>query len=286
MEPTPTTAAQGESPQPARLHVAWRITIVFAVATAATLLISELATAFFGPDYDRGGHALQAVLRAPVFLAIVVAARHWLDRRSWSGIGLQPIRQGAKFLLLGFGAWLIPAMAAIVVLTSFGWVDITVDLSLGELVLLILTQMVLVFLLEAFPEEVVFRGYILRNIASASPLWAAVMGQSVIFAAWGFFSGAATTPDRLLLFLVIAYGMGYLRVITGSVWTTVGFHLSFQTVAQLLIGEQGLPLIVSDPLLLQLVAFGLVPFTVGIITVEAIVRPTVDWKKSVTDPVT
>jgi uncharacterized protein len=50
-------------------------------------------------------------------------------------------------------------------------------------------------------------------------------------------------------------------MLTGSVWACVGFHLAFQTVTQVFAGHP-----------LAMVVFGVVPFAVGIVLVERMVR--------------
>lgn len=140
-------------------------------------------------------------------------------------------------------------------------------------------------LYEALPEELVFRGYFYRNLADALPRWLAVLGQAGLFTLFGVAIGAAGSIDRVVLFLLFATVLGYLRAVTGSVWTGIGFHLAFQIVAQLTSPNHG-QFTVTDLLTLQGVAFVLLPFTLGALLVRAACRGRTGWRHPDPDPPT
>jgi membrane protease YdiL (CAAX protease family) len=164
---------------------------------------------------------------------------------------------------------------------SLGWVEITLTTSIGELVPLLISLMVLVFLFEALPEELVFRGYIYHNLNTVLPRWAAVGGQAVLFALWGVAIGAAPTIDRVIFLFGMAIILGMFRAITDDVWACIGFHLAFQTVQQFL-GSQwsGDQFIVNTPQMLEIVAFGLVPFVLAVLTLEILVQKETNWREA------
>lgn len=121
----------------------------------------------------------------------------------------------------------------------------------------------LVFLFEALPEGLIFRGYLYRNRADHLPRWFAVAGQAVLFTAFGALVGDGSV-ERIVVLLTFGLTLGALRVVTGSLWAPIGFHLAFQYVTQftgaaVLDGAlriEGLP----D---LEFVAFWLLPIAVG-----------------------
>jgi membrane protease YdiL (CAAX protease family) len=214
------------------LHPIWRVTIVFVAAIVLWLLVQNTVSALFGSEYSRTTHAIRAVLIFSFAVPMVVAARRLLDHKtSFSGLGR--FKDAWRPFVVGVAAWLIPASLMLVTAVTAGWTDIVVNASavavLGNLVSLI----ALVFIFEAFPEELIFRGYIFRNLAAVKPLWFAVIGQAVLFMTWGALNGGEVTASNVLLFLVFGLVVGAMRVITGSVWAGIGYHVAFQTIAQL-----------------------------------------------------
>jgi hypothetical protein len=74
---------------------------------------------------------------------------------------------------VGAAAWLLPAFLAIAGCIAVGWVRIELVVDPTALLLLVAAQVPLVLLLEARPEEVVFRGYLLsgreRSLTAVGP---------------------------------------------------------------------------------------------------------------------
>lgn len=74
--------------------------------------------------------------------------------------------------------WLIPAGIGLVVTLTLGWAEVSFAALDGRTLLLALYLPLLVFLFEALPEELVFRGYFYRNLADRYSRWIAVIGQA------------------------------------------------------------------------------------------------------------
>ncbi|EMA48056.1 CPBP family intramembrane glutamic endopeptidase [Halococcus salifodinae] len=264
-----------------QLALFWRIAVVLVSVTLIWLFVVYVGRTFFGPGYDRLGHVVSAVLTSVLVVPVVVLARRFLDQRPWAGLRLPSLRRGWRSLLLGMGCYVIPATIGLVMVLVLGWVEITVDTSFGEVVPLLLSLMGLVFLSEALPEELVFRGYIYHNLNTALPRWAAVGGQAVLFALWGVAIGAAPTIDRVVFLFGMALILGMIRAITDDVWACIGFHLAFQTTQQFLAPHwSGDQFIVSSPQMLEGVAFGLVPFVLAVLTLEILVQKNTDWRET------
>jgi len=135
-----------------------RLGIVFAGATVAMIILSGLPWQVLGlplDEYDRTAHALRAVLTALALGGIALAACRWLDRRPARELGIATGGVGRK-VALGAAAWFVPAALAYAACTLLGLVRI--DLVVSPIVLLtaVGTQIVLVLLLEALPEELMF----------------------------------------------------------------------------------------------------------------------------------
>lgn len=279
--------AREESPptDDSRLGLFWRIGIVFVGVTAIWLLMYNVTNVVFEPGYTRPSHVTSAVLATVLTVPLVVVARRYLDRRSLSGLGFPPFRTAWRSFFLGMGCYLLPASVGLGAVLALGWVELSLDTSVADLVFLLLSLAVLVFLYEALPEELVFRGYLYRNLSVSFPRWSAVGGQAVLFTLWGVAIGAAPTVDRVLIFFVIAAVLGAIRAITGDLWAPIGFHLAFQTVQQLFAGGWAdQPFVVSDPGTLEMIAFGLVPLALAILILEVVMGEETDWHAREPDP--
>ncbi|MBB5481452.1 CPBP family intramembrane glutamic endopeptidase [Micromonospora parathelypteridis] len=266
------------STQP-RLAMPRRIIIVF----SATVLVWMALGALLDRDYNRPTHAVGAIITTVLVVPLVVLARRLLDRRPWAGLGLPPLRVGWRRLLLGMACWLVPAAVGFALCLGLGWVEISVRTSVGDALRVAALLVVLVFLKEALPEELVFRGYLQHNLATRLPAWQAVIGQAALFTLFGFLTGAARSVDRLVLFTVFALLLGAFRAATGDIWAGIGFHVAFQTVAQLF-GDVGAVFDVTGSGVLGVVALGAIPFSVSWLVIRRLYRDRLDWQALEADP--
>jgi uncharacterized protein len=268
-----------------RVGLVWRLAAVFAGVTAIWFLIIAMSAAVFEPGYSRPGHVTNALLATVLTVPLVVLARRHLDKRSLAGLGLTPFRTAWRSFLLGMGCYLLPAGAGLGAALAFGWVELSLTTSIGNLVFLLLSLAVLVFLYEALPEELAFRGYLYRNLSASFSRWLAVGGQAILFCLWAVAIGAAPGLERVLIFFFIAVVLGSIRAITGDLWACIGFHLAFQTVQQLFAGGwTDQPFVVSDPVMLENIVFGLVPLALAVLVLRVVVHEDVEWRSREPDP--
>lgn len=246
-----------------RLHPLARITIVLAAAILITRGITDGLNAVLGPDYDRGSHAIRAVSSSVLLIGLVLLARRYLDGLPWvdASPASAPVRW--RMFLLGIATFLVPMAVGLTICLLLGLSEITPRVSLADAALVAVQLVPLVLLYEALPEELVFRSYMYRNLTSIWSPWCAVAGQAVLFTAWGSLNGGGVTIDRAVLFLGVGVVLGCLRLLAGSVWAPIGFHLAFQTVAQLF-GSIGDAFLISAPgivgLLVTIVPCAVAPF--------------------------
>ena len=277
---TARSVSRGDGGRPALL---WRILAVFVAVSLIWLLVVQGSDLFFGTAYeDRLGHAVRAVLVCALVVPVVVLARRSLDRRPWEGLRLTSLRVGWRPLVFGMAFWLVAAGAGLATMLALGWASISFGAPSGSLLLLALYLPVLVFLYEALPEELIFRGYFYRNLADRYARWVAVLAQAVLFTLWGAAIGAAGSVDRVILFFTFSVVLGVLRVITGNLWTSIGFHVVFQWVTQLNSAavREGFVRIEGQPVL-ELVVFWLFPIVLGtiVLVVASVVRGRAGWRE-------
>jgi membrane protease YdiL (CAAX protease family) len=253
-----------------------RLPLMFAAACAVWILVNVLATAIFGPDYSFGSHTFRAVTTCALVVATLAVVLRWehtraadygltLGRGMWRGLALGALSYSVPFLMAG----------SVVLMLNLAQVAVSTDALavVGQGVVILL----LVILYEAVPEEIIFRGYLFRVLSERLPVWATILGQALLFTAFGAIVGAALTLDRVVLFFLFSISLGYLRQVTGTVYATIGFHAVFQLMAQWLLGDQWGALGVTDPeQWFSLLALGLAPFLLAPAVAAIIVRSRVD----------
>ncbi|WP_304452061.1 CPBP family intramembrane glutamic endopeptidase [Nocardiopsis sp. YSL2] len=262
---------------------------VVAVTVAAFLIwqvVGWVDSLFPGEGTTTLNHTANAVAAFALVLPAVWLARRYLDRRSWRGLRLTGLREGWRPFLVGAAAWALPGTAGIALCVAVGWSAFALPASGSDAMAGLLLLPVLVLLFKAVPEELIFRGYLFRNLNAALGAWLAVGIQAVLFALWGSAiwvvdGGWGVLAERLPLFLGMGVVLGCLRVLTGNVWACVGFHLVFQTVAQALLNGRYLEVQGADTL--TAVAF-LLPFLLGVPTAMLLTRTTGRWAERVPDP--
>jgi uncharacterized protein len=271
-----------------RLNLFGRVAVVFLAVTLVWLFVTQGLGSFFGPAYpDRVGHAVRAVLTSALVVPLIFLARRYLDRRSWEGLRFTSLRTGWRWLLFGMVFWLVAVGLGLVVTVVLGWTRISLGTPSVGILLLFLYLPVLVFLYEALPEELIFRGYLYRNLSARYARWVSVLAQATLFTLWGAAIGAAGSVDRVVLFFTFSVALGILRVISGNLWATIGFHLAFQWVTQLVSAavREGSLQIAEQPTL-ELVVFWFFPIVLGSIALIAasVVRGDADWRGHDPDP--
>jgi len=279
--PNDTIAADHRPP------LAVRVALV--VAAAIVIWLAVYATGrFFGPAAeDRLGHALRAVLTTALVVPLVLIARRRLDRRPLAGLGLAPPGAAWRPFLAGAGFWLAAAGLGLAATLGLGWARIDRSPPTTGILLLALALPVLVFLYEALPEELIFRGYLYRNLADRLPRWVALLVQAALFTLFGWAIGAAGSLDRLILFFTFSLTLGLLRALTGSLWAPIGFHLAFQWVTQLTAQAVRDGVVrVSDQATLDLVVFWFFPIVLGgvALLLWSITRRRFAWGEREADP--
>lgn len=274
-DPTRVSAAEERRPQ------LW-LRILLAISAPCVLwwLLLPWVTDLLPDGSQVGlGRWATAVMMTVLAVPMVWAARRYLDRRPWSGLRMTGPREGWWPFLVGALAWAVPGFVGLALVVALGWVEIVPLLPAGELVVSVLMLVCLVLLFEAVPEELIFRGYLFRNLNTVMSAWLAVVVQAVLFTLfgttiWVLSHGWEVLGERGLLFFGMAIVLGCLRVVTGNVWACVGFHVVFQTVAQAMLSEQ---LFTTrgdvDAFMLPLA----LPFVFGVLVAVLLTRTGGDW---------
>lgn len=175
------------------------------------------------------------VAQSTVALVSVAVAVRFLDRRRWSDIGFSRARQWTGDAALGFvvGGLLMAGIFSSELVA--GWVTITsrlrnVTQSPFAVALVVYFLLVVV---GAFAEELVSRGYQLRNIADGfaglgprlSTAIAVIASSAVFGVAHALSPNASVVSVANIAFAGIMYGLGY--VVSGRLGFSTGLHAAW-----------------------------------------------------------
>ena len=254
-----------------------RIGVVSIFSILIWRFILYLNGLFSGNEYNRTTHFFIA-LAVTILCFILIDTARRIDKISWKQIGMSSLRTNIISFFIGTVVWAIPAALGLVIVLLAGWAEITVTTDLNQLLLSVLILYIIVFLMEAFPEELILRGYVYSYLNTMFPHWITLFIQSLIFSLFAYFIGAIYSVEQLQFIPSFAIILGVFRAISGSVWTSIGFHVAIMTAFQILGPIHG-HFDVSGIMTLKLFAFILLPCVVGA-TVLSFIYSNHNWRKT------
>ena len=208
------------SPVDGRLRAGWRIAAFLAIfyTFALPLLFGLRALLSFSKSSP-----LVIVIIAAAAIPAVYIARRWIDKKSLTSLGLQPGRRSAVDVVFGFLLSGIMAGAVFSAMLAFGYIGNVQVVAISWSLAGVLAGSLLIMSLVGFWEELVFRGYILQNMAEGMEMKIAVLLSCVFY---GLVHSA--NPNASFLSTAIIVLFGYLRIYgyvsTGQLWLSIGMH--------------------------------------------------------------
>ncbi|MFC4563961.1 CPBP family intramembrane glutamic endopeptidase [Nocardiopsis mangrovi] len=273
-DPPAPAGARGEtvgSAAAAPLPV-WTVPVRIAGAVGAVIGGLLLLTALVGDGAatDTGTLVLRAVggsVLTILVAALAVLLARSVERSPPQGTQRTGPAEGWRAFLIGTAAWFLPAALAFGILALLG-APLSVTAPAGRFWGVLALLFLAVLLSEAVPEELVFRGYVTAVLAERLRGWWVVTAQTAAFTLTVLALRGGLGILDLSLFATMGFCLGYLRMVTGGVWTGVGFHCAFQTGAQLVLTHDIVGFGGSQPL--AMLALGAVPFTAATLLVPAL----------------
>lgn len=251
---------------------AWKIVLAVLPLGAGLAIVGTL----LGSAHDVS-HPATLALRIAAGLAIsaltlaVIALLIRSDsRQRMRDAGLTSPRSGWRLAAWGALLWTVPAVAAFVVIGLLG-VPLTVTVPAADLAQTAVLLFLAVLIAEALQEEAVFRGYITHALGAVARGWWVIILQALLFTALAGFLRQSANPMDLSLFLTMGIGFGWLRMATGSVWMSIGFHTAFQTGSQLVLTHDALAFAGGTGT--AMLALGVIPFTIAATITAAVGVP-------------
>ncbi|MDZ5078881.1 CPBP family intramembrane glutamic endopeptidase [Nesterenkonia sp. HG001] len=275
-------SAQVSKRESPRLPLAARLALAILGCLVIWVAVTQLTGLWWGQE-SLGRHVSNAVGVTLLAVPMVLILCRQVDRRPLSSLGLSGGGGALKDMLRGALTWVLPAGVGLAAVVLLGWVEIRVEATPGELVGAVLLLVLLVFVYEALPEELIFRGYIYRNLADAVAPWVAAIGQALLFsffgtALWVISVGWGVFLERSVLFFSMAVVVGLLRVMSGSVWGPIGFHLAFQVTMQLFLSSRYATVHVDDEAIFT-IATAVVAFCAATTVAGFLWRGPVNWRE-------
>ena len=212
------------SPGDGRLRAGWRI-LIFVVLFMGLSIGGQVGIRAVLGSFPKAS-GLVFVLLATTATIAVYLARRYFDRRSFVSLGLGAFGRGWQDLLFGFA--LSGAMAALVfgMMLAFGLIDnIVLAPSFPGALSLLAAPLVLTVLI-GYWEELVFRGYLLQNMADGLGMKMAIVISCILY---GLVHAANPNAGILSTLIIVLFGFlriyGYLA--TGLLWLSIGMHIGW-----------------------------------------------------------
>jgi CAAX protease family protein len=222
-----------------RLRAFWRLLIQLTLFVAGSELLGLVALGLFIP-WSAIFFAAYALLTLLVALGSVWLAGRFLDRRTFFvGFGLQ-IGNGAWWLDLAFGLFLGALLMTGIFLVELeaGWIKINGSFEGASIYTSFFPAIVapiVLFFCTGISEELVFRGYQLKNIAEGLN-FSSLGPKRAILLAWILSSSVfgllhLTNPNATAISAIniavtgLLLGVGYL--LTGRLAISIGLHMSW-----------------------------------------------------------
>jgi len=233
-----------KNPDDNRLRAGWRILFFLLLFLSGSSLIFVTQSLMgvsskraFLNDYS----LLIITILAITATASVYLIRRFVDKRSFTSLGLQLSKKTWKDLAFGFVLSLAMAGAFTLGLYSLGvlqfegvawqslgdvpfhegFVPIMGSMSVVTVALLLLET-----LLVGYWEELVFRGYVFQNMTEGIGLKLAIIVSCLLY---GLIHAANPNATTLSSLIIVAFGFlriyGYLA--TGQLWLSMGMHIGW-----------------------------------------------------------
>ncbi len=223
----------------ARLRAGWRLllqAVLQIVLTTCVGLVAFLALrqggnieSNLGQLNNLGDLAVGEVGETLTVTVSVLLARRFLDKRSFASLGLRLGRRAwldivagivITFLMMG-AIFLVEGAAGWLRLSGFAW-----GVQPARVVITNLLIWLAVFVIVAWNEELMSRGYHLQTIASGMGLFWGLLISSAIFGVLHLANPNATWLSAVgILFAGLMLGYAYLR--TRQLWLPIGLHLGW-----------------------------------------------------------
>ncbi len=212
--------------QQAWLRALLFIVIAFPMAIAIGFGIDIVLNGLYAYDYATGSIPIAQFLKQYAtgnigFIIIILVFVYWIDKRTLLSLG---------FVWKGFQTDAITGLAVSMAILFIGSSILVITQNLYITNAIFSLQQFLIaialYILVAFNEEIIFRGYLLSNLLKSMNRWWALIIVSVLFALLHSQNQHINTISFINIFLGgILLGINY--VYTKNLWFSIFFHFGW-----------------------------------------------------------
>lgn len=221
-------------------HPKWFVTILlswgtFVFALFFATLVGSMASQAGASKLLKQG--IQAGLVTLITVPLLYILLKRFSSRPFYSIGLSGWRQAIPKAMMGAMYVIVLSASGFAIAHLLGWIKVTQFHFSAHLVTVLLLNMMIAFFYEAFPEELTFRGTVYNALNRRFNCFIALLLQPILFvlapltvSGLQYIAGIespAITLDYIVLLLSFGFILQLLRIATGSLWTSIGFHLAF-----------------------------------------------------------
>ncbi len=212
-----------------RLRAGWRLLIQTLLLLVFATIIGSVGI-FIGSFLNESLTIIwDQIIEFLIFTSSVYVARRWLDKRSFESLGLKLDGQTFIDILAGIGISFVQMGFIYVLMVGLGWLTFqgfAWQFDPINVVIIGVITFLIAFILGAWNEELLSRGYHLQTIASGTNLfWGVVISSSVFGLLHVFNPGATWVSTAGIFFAGVYLAYGYIR--TKQLWLSIGLHMGW-----------------------------------------------------------
>ena len=214
------------------VRAGWRILfyLVFTVALHA-LLDSPLNALLQIPGEDLGNYSLLfnrfvgKVLKLVFVLVPGLVLLKWVDKRPVTLLGLGRYRGALRELLAGMLMGVILIVVGVAILWSTRLASFSFN-GFSSGMLWYLLGVLVVLVISASYEEVLFRGYVFQSLIEGTGFWIAVAIYSLLFGA-AHLDNTDATIYTIAVAIIAGVCLGTIYYRTRTLWMCIGVHFTW-----------------------------------------------------------
>ncbi|HET9913291.1 MAG TPA: type II CAAX endopeptidase family protein [Anaerolineales bacterium] len=217
------------SPEEPRLRAGWRL-LIQTILLVVIGIVAGLVPLLLGvPSEALNSELVGTLILFLAFTGSVYIARRWLDRRSFSSLGVQLSKQTLPDILAGIGITLVQMGFIFAVMLGFGWLTVegfAWEVDPTSVIITGVLTFFVVYIFVGWQEELLSRGYHLQTLASGTNLFWGVVLSSAVFGVLHVFNPGATWASTLGIFFAGIY-LAYAYIRTKQLWLPIGIHIGW-----------------------------------------------------------
>ncbi len=207
----------------------WRILFYLAFAVVLLKLLDLLGNSFLlikgenPSDYSLllNRFVSKFIRLLSVFIPGIVLLK-WVDKRPAALLGTGCYKGSLRELSIGMLMGLIAGTAGVLILRLTGWASFSFN-GFSMDMLLYLSACLVVLVISASYEEILFRGYIFQSLIEGSNFWITLVVFSLLFGA-GHIGNVGVTVFTIAFTVIAGVFLGVIYFKTRALWMCIGVH--------------------------------------------------------------